>query len=48
MEKDNPTSEGRLCIKGMNAHQHALHKDRIKYPLLKKMVNSFEYHGRKH
>lgn len=34
--KDNPTSEGRLCIKGMNAHQHALHKDRIKYPLLKK------------
>lgn len=34
--KDNPTSEGRLCIKGMNAHQHALHNDRIKYPLLKK------------
>lgn len=33
--KDNPTSEGRLCIKGMNAHQHALHGDRIKYPLLK-------------
>ncbi|MBD1378949.1 assimilatory nitrate reductase catalytic subunit NasC [Metabacillus arenae] len=33
--KDNPTSEGRLCIKGMNAHQHALHSDRIKYPLLK-------------
>lgn len=34
--KDNPTSEGRLCIKGMNAHQHTLNKDRIKYPLLKK------------
>ncbi|MCL6572570.1 MAG: nitrate reductase, partial [Bacillus sp. (in: Bacteria)] len=34
--KDNPTSEGRLCIKGMNAHQHPLHNDRIKYPLLKK------------
>ncbi|HZG73491.1 MAG TPA: nitrate reductase [Chondromyces sp.] len=33
--KDNPTSHGRLCIKGMNAHQHALHYDRIKYPLLK-------------
>lgn len=33
--KDNPTSEGRLCIKGMNAHQHALHSDRIMYPLLK-------------
>lgn len=33
--KDNPTSEGRLCIKGMNAHQHALHRDRIKQPLMK-------------
>ncbi|MDR7236621.1 assimilatory nitrate reductase catalytic subunit NasC [Neobacillus drentensis] len=33
--KDNPTSEGRLCIKGMNAHQHAFHKERLKYPLLK-------------
>ncbi len=33
--KDNPTSEGRLCIKGLNAHQHALHGERIKYPLLK-------------
>ena len=32
---DNPTSQGRICIKGMNAHQHALHKERIKYPLLK-------------
>ncbi|SHM90403.1 assimilatory nitrate reductase catalytic subunit NasC [Gracilibacillus kekensis] len=33
--KDNPTSEGRLCVKGMNAHQHALHTDRIKQPLRK-------------
>ncbi|MCL7749682.1 assimilatory nitrate reductase catalytic subunit NasC [Halalkalibacter alkaliphilus] len=33
--KDNPTSEGRLCIKGLNAHQHAVHNDRIKHPLLK-------------
>lgn len=33
--KDNPTSEGRLCIKGINAHQHAFHHDRLKYPLLK-------------
>ncbi len=33
--KDNPTSEGRLCIKGLNAHQHALHRDRIKQPLMK-------------
>ncbi|GAE37193.1 assimilatory nitrate reductase large subunit [Halalkalibacter akibai JCM 9157] len=32
--KDNPTSEGRLCIKGLNAHQHAVHTDRIKQPLL--------------
>ncbi|MGP4059360.1 assimilatory nitrate reductase catalytic subunit NasC [Halobacillus sp. H74] len=33
--KDNPTSQGRLCVKGMNAHQHALHRERIKQPLLK-------------
>ncbi|RCW63892.1 assimilatory nitrate reductase catalytic subunit NasC [Saliterribacillus persicus] len=33
--KDNPTSEGRLCIKGINAHQHALHRDRLKEPLMK-------------
>lgn len=33
--KDNPTSEGRLCIKGINAHQHAFHDDRIKHPLFK-------------
>ncbi|MGJ9383736.1 assimilatory nitrate reductase catalytic subunit NasC [Salipaludibacillus sp. CF4.18] len=33
--KDNPTSEGRLCIKGLNAHQHAVHTDRIKHPLRK-------------
>ncbi|ADC49156.1 NasC nitrate/nitrite assimilative reduction [Alkalihalophilus pseudofirmus OF4] len=32
--KDNPTSQGRLCIKGLHAHQHALHKDRIRNPLL--------------
>ena len=33
---DNPTSKGRLCIKGLNAHQHAFHKDRLKQPLIKK------------
>ncbi|MGG3955194.1 nitrate reductase [Bhargavaea massiliensis] len=33
--KDNPTSHGRLCIKGLNAHQHALHSERLKFPLLK-------------
>ncbi|CDQ20762.1 assimilatory nitrate reductase catalytic subunit NasC [Halobacillus karajensis] len=33
--KDNPTTNGRLCIKGMSAHQHALHHERIKQPMLK-------------
>ncbi|MEH7331905.1 nitrate reductase [Neobacillus drentensis] len=33
--KDNPTSEGRLCIKGIHAHQHSFHRERLKYPLLK-------------
>ncbi|RYM06550.1 hypothetical protein EWH99_02855 [Sporolactobacillus sp. THM7-7] len=31
----NPASEGRLCIKGRNAHQYALSKERITKPLLK-------------
>ncbi|MCP3028336.1 molybdopterin oxidoreductase family protein [Halobacillus sp. A5] len=34
--RDNPTTQGRLCVKGMNAHQHTLHRDRLMYPLLKK------------
>lgn len=34
--KNNPTSEGRLCMKGMNAHQHSFHNERLKYPLLKR------------
>ncbi|WP_088104917.1 assimilatory nitrate reductase catalytic subunit NasC [Halalkalibacter urbisdiaboli] len=33
--KANPTSEGRLCVKGLNAHQHAFHRERIKYPMKK-------------
>jgi assimilatory nitrate reductase catalytic subunit len=33
--KDNPTTQGRLCVKGINAHQHTFHKDRLKYPLIK-------------
>ncbi|MBT2575670.1 nitrate reductase [Bacillus sp. ISL-51] len=33
---DNPVTQGRLCMKGMNAHQHALHSSRITRPLLKK------------
>ncbi|MGI8387024.1 assimilatory nitrate reductase catalytic subunit NasC [Robertmurraya sp. P23] len=32
---DNPTTQGRLCVKGINAHQHTFHKDRLKYPLIK-------------
>lgn len=34
--KDNPTSNGRLCIKGLHAHQHALHTERLQFPLLKR------------
>lgn len=33
--KDNPTTQGRLCVKGMNAYQHAFNKERLKYPMLK-------------
>lgn len=33
---DNPTTHGRLCTKGMNAHQHTVHSSRITRPLLKK------------
>jgi len=33
--KDNPTTQGRLCIKGMNAHQHPFHQDRVLHPLRK-------------
>ena len=32
--KEDPTSEGRLCIKGLFAHQHAINSERIKYPLI--------------
>ncbi|TCN26778.1 assimilatory nitrate reductase catalytic subunit NasC [Mesobacillus foraminis] len=35
MGVDNPASEGRFCVKGQNAYQHAIHKDRVLYPLLK-------------
>lgn len=31
--KPNAASEGRLCIKGMNAYQHALTAERILYPM---------------
>lgn len=35
LPKPNAASEGRLCIKGMNAYQHALSRERIVYPLAK-------------
>ncbi len=34
--KPNAASQGRLCIKGMNAHQHATHAERLTQPLLRK------------
>ncbi|OES46343.1 assimilatory nitrate reductase catalytic subunit NasC [Domibacillus iocasae] len=34
--RKNSASEGRLCIKGMNAYQHALSGERITEPLMKK------------
>ncbi|NRD77869.1 molybdopterin-dependent oxidoreductase [Bacillus sp. BRMEA1] len=33
--KEDPASEGRLCIKGINAHEHVVNGQRILYPLLK-------------
>ncbi|WP_052088029.1 assimilatory nitrate reductase catalytic subunit NasC [Paenibacillus wynnii] len=35
LPKPNAASEGRLCIKGMNAYQHALSSDRLTYPMAK-------------
>ncbi|MGY4690815.1 assimilatory nitrate reductase catalytic subunit NasC [Salibacterium sp. K-3] len=32
---DNPTTKGRLCVKGKNAYQHAVHAERITTPLIK-------------
>ncbi|WP_454192835.1 molybdopterin oxidoreductase family protein [Paenibacillus sp. Marseille-Q7038] len=33
---DNKASEGRICVKGLHAHQHAESTRRIMYPLIKK------------
>ncbi|UOQ93904.1 nitrate reductase [Halobacillus shinanisalinarum] len=33
--KDNPTTRGRLCVKGISAHQHVLNNQRVMQPLLK-------------
>ncbi|WP_298784730.1 molybdopterin oxidoreductase family protein [uncultured Marinococcus sp.] len=32
---DNPTTHGRLCVKGHSAYQHAIHEDRITTPMKK-------------
>lgn len=31
----NLASEGRVCVKGMNAHQHAAHSQRLLHPLIR-------------
>ncbi|WP_158737316.1 molybdopterin oxidoreductase family protein [Alteribacillus sp. YIM 98480] len=36
---DNPTTKGRLCVKGKNAYQHAIHPERITSPLIKENGN---------
>ncbi|MFA9559727.1 molybdopterin oxidoreductase family protein [Evansella sp. AB-rgal1] len=33
--KLDPTSQGRLCMKGVNAHQHVINGERVTHPLLK-------------
>lgn len=33
--KQDPVSEGRLCIKGTQAHQHALHRKRLTSPMIR-------------
>lgn len=32
----NEASQGRLCVKGMNAHQHALSGQRLMHPLIRR------------
>ncbi|WP_025715654.1 assimilatory nitrate reductase catalytic subunit NasC [Paenibacillus sp. 1-18] len=34
--KSNAASQGRMCIKGMNAYQHAIHPERLLRPLMRK------------
>ncbi|NGZ75597.1 molybdopterin oxidoreductase family protein [Saccharibacillus alkalitolerans] len=33
---DNAASEGRLCVKGQNAHQHALSGERLLHPMVRR------------
>ena len=35
-QKDHPVSEGKLCIKGWNAHEFIHDRGRLKKPLIKK------------
>lgn len=32
----NAASQGRVCVKGMNAHQHAMHPERLLHPLIRR------------
>ncbi|WP_445670848.1 assimilatory nitrate reductase catalytic subunit NasC [Paenibacillus sp. FSL M8-0334] len=32
----NAATQGRACVKGMNAHQHALHSERLQHPLIRR------------
>ncbi len=34
--EDNSASQGRLCVKGLNAHQHAMSRERLLYPLVRR------------
>ena len=34
-DKTHPLSEGRLCIKGWNAHEHVVSQDRLTHPLVR-------------
>lgn len=45
--KANAASQGRLCIKGMNAHQHATHAERLVQPSYAKRANLFPSSGRR-
>ncbi|WP_046213164.1 molybdopterin oxidoreductase family protein [Paenibacillus wulumuqiensis] len=32
----NAASQGRICVKGMNAHQHAMNRERLMFPLVRR------------
>lgn len=33
--KEDPVTAGRLCVKGLNAHVHAIHDRRLRYPMMR-------------